>query len=224
MSVSKSKEITQKISEIAALADQIPGVIVIHELPEFTLRYMSKRGLQLLGKEWNDIKDLSKEEYHERFFNSEDAKDYVPKILALLDSNSNETVSFFQQVRTSSEREWDWYMSMIKILLRDEENKPLLTITTAMQVDPQHYFTAKANRLLEQNVFLKKNYDKFSKLTARERQILKLLTLGKSATEIGILLNISSATAETHRKNMKNKLETNNSYELSEYARAFDLV
>jgi DNA-binding CsgD family transcriptional regulator len=167
---------------------------------------------------------LSNEEYHSRFFNAEDAKNYVPKILGLLESNSNEIVSYFQQVRTSTDREWDWYMSMSKILLRDDDNKPLLTITTAMQIDPQHYFTAKANRLLEQNVFLRKNYDKFVKLSEREREILKLLTLGKSATEIGTALNISPATAETHRKNIKKKLDTTNSYELSEYARAFDLV
>lgn len=222
--MAKSEQIAKKIDEIESMADQIPGVIAIHELPEFTLRYMSKRGLQLLCKEWSEIKDLSNEEYHTRFFNAEDANNYVPKILGLLESNSSETVSYFQQVRTSKERVWDWYMSMTKILLRDEENKPLLTITTAMQIDPQHYFTSKANRLLEENTFLRKHYDKFVKLSAREREILKLQTLGKSAIEIGIQLNISSGTVETHRKNIKKKLNANNSYQLSEYARAFDLV
>lgn len=221
---SKARRIQEKIEVITPMADQIPGVIAIHELPEFRLRYMSKQGLQLLGKEWSEIKDLSNEEYHERFFNAEDARSYVPKILELLERNTDDTVSYFQQVRTSKDRPWDWYMSMTKILLRDEESKPLLSITCAMQIDPQHYFTAKADRLLKENEFLRKHFDKFSTLTEREREILKLVALGKSATEIGKLLSISPATVETHRKNLKRKLHTTNSFELSEYARIFDLI
>lgn len=224
MPLSNASRIEKKIKEVAALADEIPGVIVIHELPEFVLRYMSDRGLQLLGKQWDEIKDLSNEEYHKRFFNAEDAKSYVPKILGLLANNTGETVSYFQQVRTANEREWDWYMSMTKILLRDSDGHPLLCITTAMQIDPQHYFTSKAVRLLKENEFLKKNYDTFTRLSHRERDVLRLLVLGKSANEIASELYISVTTAETHRRNIKKKLNTSNSFELGEYARAFDLI
>jgi DNA-binding CsgD family transcriptional regulator len=216
--------IENKIREISDIADQVPGVIIIHRLPEFSLQYMSPLGLKLLGKEWNEVKGMTGQEYHERFFNAEEAKNYVPKILDILQRNTDETVSYFQQVRTSKSGEWDWYMSMTKILLRDSENRPLLSITTAMQIDPQHYFTSKAVRLLEENVFLRKHYHEFGKLTKREKEILKLLALGKSAIEIGDKLNISAATAETHRKNIKQKLKAGNSYELSQYARAFDLI
>ncbi|MEI1247474.1 two-component system response regulator MctR [Rhizobium aouanii] len=43
-------------------------------------------------------------------------------------------------------------------------------------------------------------------LTPRERDILGLIVAGRSNREIGETLGITSATAETHRKNLKKKL------------------
>src|SRR5688572_23409638 len=109
------KRVTDKIREISAIADQIPGVIIIHDLPDFTVQYMSERGLKGIGKTLEEIERMSNKEYHEKFFNTEDANDYVPKIFGLLERNTDEVVYFFQQVRTSVSQEWDWYMSAIKI-------------------------------------------------------------------------------------------------------------
>jgi DNA-binding CsgD family transcriptional regulator len=213
-----------KIREVAAFAETIPGVVIIHEIPDFKLRYMSPLGLTLLGKKWEEIEGMSGEEYHRQFFNPDFAKDSVPLILKLIQENKDDVVSYFQQVRTSRERPWDWYMSMTKILMRDTSNSPLLSITVAMKIDPESYFTSKAARLLEENAFLRNNHDKFSKLTNRERQILRLMALGKSAAQISKELNITTATAETHRKKIKQKLGAKNSYDLAQFARAFDLL
>lgn len=215
--------IDKKIKEVESFAGMIPGVVVIHELPRFTLRFMSPLGLELLGKKWEEISGMSGEEYHDKFFNPDFAAHSVPLLMKLIQQNTDEVVSYFQQVRTSRDREWDWYMSMTKILLRDSGNSPLLCITVAMKIDPEGYFTAKGARLLEENKFLRNNHERFARLTKREREILRLMALGKSAGQIAKELNISTATAETHRKNVKNKLGAKNSFDLGQYARAFDL-
>lgn len=215
--------IEKKIKEVEAFASMMPGVIIIHELPEFTLRFMSPLGLELLGKKWEEIRGMSGEEYHKKFFNPDFAAHSVPLLVKLIQQNTDDVVSFFQQVRTSREREWDWYMSMTKILLRDPSNQPLLCITVAMKIDPDSYFTAKGARLLEENKFLRQHHEQFAKLTKREREILRLMALGQSAGQIAKELNISTATAETHRKNVKHKLGAKNSFDLGQYARAFDL-
>jgi DNA-binding CsgD family transcriptional regulator len=221
----KEKLIADKVTEVSLFARDIPGVIIIHELPYFTLRYMSPMGLMLLGKSWEEIAGLTGEEYHRRFFNPEFATHSVPLLLNLIKENKEgEVVSYFQQVRTSQDREWDWYMSTTKILARDESSEPLLCITVAMKIDPQNYFTSKATRLLEENEFLRKNHEKFSRLTNREKQILRLTALGKSSVQIAKELSISTATAETHRKKVKQKLTAKNSYDLAQFARAFDLL
>ena len=221
---SVTERIQNRIAAIAMVADELPGVLIIHSLPDFRVEYMSDRGLKMLGKSKHEIEQMSSEEYHATYFNAEDAADYVPKIQRLLERNTDEVVSFFQQVRTSRTQDFDWYKSAIRILMRDELNRPVLTITLAMKIDPEHHITTKVNRLLDENNFLKKHYHQFSKLTKREQDVLRLLALGNSANEIGEQLFISATTAETHRRNIKQKLKADNFYELSQYARAFDLI
>jgi DNA-binding CsgD family transcriptional regulator len=222
-----STRIKNKIEEIAAVADEIPGVIIIHDLRTMAIEYMSPLGLKLIRTTLEELKKLGNmgQEYHERYFNPEDAKDYVPKLLELIKENSKESmVSFFQQVRASPDEPWTWYLSSSKVLLRDDANKPAYMITVANPIDPKHHITAKVSRLLEENNFLKQNFQLFGSLTSREKEILKHLALGKTAVEIGNELNISAATAETHRKNVRKKLKITSAYHLSMFARAFDLI
>jgi DNA-binding CsgD family transcriptional regulator len=218
------ERIQMRIAAIGAVANDIPGVLIVHSLPDFRVQYMSERGLRNLGKERAEVEQMSSQEYHARYFNADDAADYVPKIQNLLENNTDDIVSYFQQVRTSKTQEFDWYLSATRILMRDDANHPIMTITIAIQIDPKHHITSKVNRLLEENNFLRKHYHEFSTLTNREQSVLKLLALGKSAAEIGATLFISEATAETHRRNIKKKLKAANLYELSQYARAFDLI
>ncbi|MNY67725.1 transcriptional regulator FimZ [compost metagenome] len=50
------------------------------------------------------------------------------------------------------------------------------------------------------------------------------MALGKSSAETAEQLFIAPETVKTHRKNIKQKLDTNSYYEICQYARAFDLV
>lgn len=60
---------------------------------------------------------------------------------------------------------------------------------------------------------------KFSRsLSAREREILKFICEGKSNSEIGDVLRISTRTVETHRANIMSKLDVKNTAELVRYA------
>ena len=55
-------------------------------------------------------------------------------------------------------------------------------------------------------------------LTAREREVLKFITEGKSNSEVAEVLRISIRTVETHRANIMNKLDLRNTAELVRYA------
>ncbi|HYC85261.1 MAG TPA: LuxR C-terminal-related transcriptional regulator [Chryseosolibacter sp.] len=71
---------------------------------------------------------------------------------------------------------------------------------------------------------MKSHYTKFGHLGAREKEVLRLLALGKTAQEIAAELFIATSTAETHRKNIRKKLEAYTNHDLVMYARAFDLI
>lgn len=57
-----------------------------------------------------------------------------------------------------------------------------------------------------------------SPLTSTEREILKLMALGKSTKEIAAERFLSVYTVMTHRKNIFRKLEVNNVHEATKYA------
>jgi len=217
--------INQNIAEIAAIANKLPGVVIIHDLRDWSVAWMSPRGLAELNVTLEEITSLTSQEYYSRYFNAEDSKDYVPKILGLMERNiADEICTLFQQVRFHEHTDWQWHMASTMVLLRDGAGKPLLAVTMAFPIDAMHHMTAKAERLLEENNFLRRNFHHFTKLGKREREVLKHLALGKSAQDTADTMFISLGTVETHRKNIRKKLDTTSYFELSQYARAFDLI
>lgn len=58
----------------------------------------------------------------------------------------------------------------------------------------------------------------FSVLSERERQVLQLLAEGNSTKEIAANLGVSVRTAETHRRNIMDKLDMRSVAELTKYA------
>ena len=58
----------------------------------------------------------------------------------------------------------------------------------------------------------------FGVLSAREREGLQLLAEGKSTRQIGVLLNLSAKTVETHRQHIMDKLGLRSIAELTRYA------
>jgi DNA-binding CsgD family transcriptional regulator len=217
--------INNAIKEIEGIADDLPCVIFLHDLRDWTIEWMSANGLQLLGITQEQLRSMSYEEYFSRFFNREDTDDWVPKVLSLLEKNNSDDIcTYIHQIRFSKNSDWKWYMGSVKIFSWDTEGKPLLVVTMVFPIDNMHRMTTKAQKLLEEKNFLRRNFHLYKRLSKREKDILKLLALGKTAPETAEQLFISINTVETHRKNIKQKLETTSYYQLCEYARAFDLV
>ncbi|MDB1123768.1 response regulator [Vibrio algarum] len=59
---------------------------------------------------------------------------------------------------------------------------------------------------------------KTNPLSRREESVLKLVAQGSSSKKIASLLNISYRTVETHRQNIKHKLDVHSTAELAKYA------
>jgi DNA-binding CsgD family transcriptional regulator len=222
--ISLNKRIEEKISTIAGIEKNFPGAIIIHNITNSSVVYMNEWGRNHLGISIEALHQMGPE-YHARYFNPEDIKDYGPRVFGLLERNNDEEfVSFFQQVRKSTEHEWEWFLSSTKIFLRDEKELPLLTLTTALPVDDKHYITIKVQRLQEENNFLRSNYHVFDQLTSREKEVLKMMALGHSSSEMAEKLHISETTASTHRRNIKRKLKVESNYDIIRFAQAFDLI
>ncbi|MGF7076468.1 response regulator transcription factor [Mucilaginibacter sp. R-33] len=218
------KTFTQKLSDIQSIADYLPSALIIHEVETLQIVYMNSVGLDVLGTTLGELQAMGPETYHLKYFNTEDSDEYVPKILHLIKSKTQEQVSYFQQVRVPDNPEWQLFVSNTKVFARNDAGDATYMLTIASRLDPLHHITTKVNRLMNEIAFLRHNNLLFLTLTRREKEILKYIAMGMSSAEISAKLFIAPATAETHRKNIKNKLHLKNNYDAVMFAQAYNLV
>ncbi|PSL49755.1 regulatory LuxR family protein [Chitinophaga niastensis] len=215
----------EKLKALQAIDQELPAVVIVMNVLGDYVEYMSPQGCRQLGITLEALRAMGSG-YYETFFNPHDVADYLPKIIAMLDApaTANIVVTFFQQVRLASTRDWVWHLGSTRVFIRDAAGKPTHVITCVIPVDSLHHVTSKVNRLLEENNFLRRNQHVFASLTKREKEILRLMALGFSAGDIADKVHISEKTAVTHRRNIKAKIGAQSSYDLTSFAQAFDLI
>ncbi|WP_299530507.1 response regulator transcription factor [Ulvibacterium sp.] len=89
-------------------------------------------------------------------------------------------------------------------LIKNAEKEELLEAIHAVSRG-MHYFSPKFKGIHEKWTALERQ-NKDLKLTRRERQILTLLSEGKTSQQMAQELNLSRFTVDTHRKNIHKKL------------------
>lgn len=217
------QNVTQKLAAFEAIADELP-IFIIHNVPAFSVVYMSRTGLQLLGVSLDEVRRLGSE-YYTKFFNPEDVAFYVPKFIEMLAGPApRKWFSFFQQVATGRDNQFEWYLSASRPFIYDETGKLLLSLTFALPLDPNHHLAEKAERLMEENLMLKDNYQRYAALTKREMELLRYIASGEKAGEISKRIHISEKTLNTHRRNIKRKIGARTHYDIIKFAQAFNLV
>lgn len=218
------ESLQKKISLFAEYAELMPGVVIIHEIENFPVAYMSSRGLEELGITLQELQEMNTH-YHEKFFNNEDMEIFMFKLTNLLQNKDpSETFTFFQQVKLKNHEDWVWHISSSRIFHMDKNGNPTHLVTVSIPIGQMKHIPHKAERLLAENIFFKNNIAKFQTLGNRGKEVLKLVALGKSSSEIADELCISIDTVSTHRKLIKKKLGINTTFEFMEYAQAFDLI
>jgi DNA-binding CsgD family transcriptional regulator len=85
-------------------------------------------------------------------------------------------------------------------------------------------FSHKLKRIKQQEDFRQSHFKKFDRLTRREMEVINLLARDYNNPKIAERLSISRHTVEQHRKNINRKLGINSSFQLFQYALAFNLI
>lgn len=204
------------------IGNLIPGAIMIHDYSTVQVTYMNEWGCDKLGYDKDAINAMGKD-YFTRFFKPEQTENFVPGLLGLYGrKDKTETYSFFHQVKINGG--WDWYLGVGKFFRRPGENDPGEIILIAHPISGIGHMVDKVAKTLEENEYIVKNYKKFATLTKREKEIISLLCLGKSNTDISDQLFVSQHTIKTHRKNINKKLNIGSYAQLIRFGLAFDLI
>jgi DNA-binding NarL/FixJ family response regulator len=113
-------------------------------------------------------------------------------------------------------------------MVKTDSDKDLITaIETLAKHKP--YFTSCATELIlthsqRAGANVASPMELADRLTAREREIVQLVSEGKSTKEVASLLGISVKTAETHRANVMRKLQVHSVTDLVRYAVRNEIV
>jgi DNA-binding NarL/FixJ family response regulator len=107
-------------------------------------------------------------------------------------------------------------------VMKSDSDRDLLVAVQAM-ADHKPFFTSKATELMLTNFCQSGPQPQLKdlaadRLTSREREIVQLLSEGRSSKEVAAVLGISVKTADTHRANIMRKLNLHSVSELVLYA------
>lgn len=114
------------------------------------------------------------------------------------------------------EGELFWYLKSIRYSL-------IMNETYELECPLSDLGQQNISQIIDSNLYVQQNWDKFEKLTKRESEVLSRIGLGFKNKEVAQLLKISEETVKQHRKIIKQKLELKSLPELIYFAQSFGL-
>jgi DNA-binding NarL/FixJ family response regulator len=121
------------------------------------------------------------------------------------------TDDFLKKIYNNTDNNADAFSIILKDCMKGEVYSALQSIA-----DSQQFVCHRIANQLSAKKQSESGIDK--KLTATEKEILRLIAMGKSTKEIAVERFLSIHTVITHRKNIFRKLEVNNLHEATKYA------
>lgn len=206
--------------DFKTVADQLPVMAHLADPETFQVLQVNSKYMDNTGYEFQQIR----EQWLEFLLNTVHPTS-IANILKFLPDlyksrHSQQTIRFVQYAR----------------VCRSEEYSPVITFTKPTKLPsgkvlwvepfPEDFgkFEKKIEQIVKMDEFKLKHFRRFQSLTEREVEVLRLLANGYNNPKIAEKLFLSRSTIETHRKNIKKKLELKSLRDLMRYAFAFNLV
>ncbi len=201
------------------IADQIPYTAHLNNAKTLEVVHTNKTHARVTGFHLDEIREMGME-YLDNHVHPDTMDSVGDLIKTYTGIDHHKTFSFAQYVK----------------LHQDKDYSPLITFTKTTKLpgglvvcispQPEDFgsMSPKMEQVVKMDEFKLKHFKRFQQLTEREVEVLSLLANGYNNPGIAEQLFLSRSTVETHRKNLKRKLELNSFRDLMRYAFAFNLV
>jgi DNA-binding CsgD family transcriptional regulator len=212
------KGILQKKYSLEEISDIIPGILHVNSLQDFAILFLNKYGEKRFGLSQDEIIAKGSKFIEEIF--EPGTIDYFskPLIQMIQEDDRSRVISFFQKVKPYGSSKFEWLLTTSKFLSDGNES-----ISISQGLSEMHGPISAISKVLDDNLYIRKNMQRFGSLTKREKQILKLVALGYSTNQVAKELFLSPQTVKTHRKNISKKLNLERTIDWEYFANAFDL-
>ena len=213
------KMLTDEKLTLSEMEMILPAFFHVNSMEDSTLTYCSKAACDFLAIEQEEIMPFSAEQLAS-IVSPATLKHITPRFVDFYRQEDFFKVhADFQQIRRRGKEGFEWVYTTTKIY-----QGYAAPISLSIPVSQMGQLSQQLTGLLDDNLFIKKNYQKFASLTKQEREILKLIVSGHKRKDIADQLFISVHTYDTHRKHIRQKLAVKSLSELIRYAHAFGLL
>ncbi|WP_158861477.1 helix-turn-helix transcriptional regulator [Lunatibacter salilacus] len=214
--------INAKINALKLAGDWIPGIKIVQNTRPHQNLYLCDSGQKHFGLTEAFFTHLPDSEYKSLIFDPEDihtcllgGKEY--------DETSSSTKKFYIRHQQLQERH-EVELIIVHHLLPHKSSRSRFTFTQIIPLSFQSWAVPKTKRIAQEMSFRKVNDIKFSQLTDRNKEVLSLMVRCLKAEEIGDKLFIGVNTVNSHKKRIKEILETNESWDILQYGLAYDML
>lgn len=208
------EELKRFDGDLDSFSKHLPCTLHINDPVDFSLIYLDPRTKALIG-----LTDDQKAYKNLTMVHPEDlprAKKSVSHYLK--NTHEYSTVSFLQRIKFGTGGYHVFYTTSMLI----EELGGLVGFS--VQVDTTLVQESRIDKIILETQYIQSNFEKITRLSASEIQVMKLWAKNLKVDEIADQLNISKNTVKTYKKRIYKKLEINSFYELFELYSAFDFI
>lgn len=200
------------------IAELIPGLVHLNKMHTLDITYLDRQNREILELKKEEVTTNGRQILHSIV--KPESFEHAKKLFSGMDfKDPCQVVSHFQALKGFSQhKEYEWYFSVKKRF----NDTLILTISNPVHTLGETH--RQIEKVLEENLFLRKNLPKLNSLTKREKEIIHLIARGQTSQQISEQLFISIHTVRTHRKNIWQKLEIKSYAELFKFAGEFDLL
>lgn len=204
-----------RIQWLESLLNHVPAMLYTHQNSIKTVNWCNRYMEDVTGYTMAEMNSLGLE-FFKRVMHPDD---FDLAVIAQQSFKENKNVfGGVLRFRKRGTDNWCWLVGIAVPYTRDEQGNvqevicAFVDLTMAMDTNDQL-----TEAMLD--VMRRKHDDLISKLTVREKDVLKMIVKGLNNKEIATELNLSRYTIETHRKNIRIKLKVHNTTELIALAR-----
>ena len=211
------KELANSQGDLDQFAKKLPCILHINDPQDFSLVYLDP---YLRNKLYIPEGQTFEEAANGlAFVHPDDLPRAVESTQYYLDHVEEfSTVSFTQRVLLNTQE----YTILYTTSLLMEDLGGLVSFSVEINdlgVREQH-----VHDIIEETDFIKCEFEKFGRLTSREREMMQLWVKNHTTEEMATALAITPSTIKTYKKRIYNKLEINSFVELCKFASAFDHI
>lgn len=218
------EQVRQQSITLSEIGDYIPGSVMVQDLNAMKNLYMNKFGCDILHHSSEELASFGAE-YFSRFFPEDEIIIHRKALTQFIDQGDHTHLhSFLQRVRPGVQADYSWYFTTSRIIESSSDPGATQLVHIAVPVNTLTMTGHRISNMLENDEYIRKNFFRFNLLSAREKEVIRLIVAGKSSYEISEMLFRSIHTINTHRKNIIHKLEVTSLAGLIKFAVAFNLV